>query len=442
MTLAIAPGRTFILGHLPEFRRDPIAFIQKYRAAYGTLVHIQLFRRDVYLVSEPELIHEVLVTQAKNFKKSRALQLARDLLGNGLLTAEGDTHLKHRRMIAPAFHRKKIFDYARLMGQEGAKFRGALHAGEQIDLHAAMMELTLAIVARTLFDADVTGDAKNVGEALHAALSMFQRVTNPFAQILRKIPTPGTLKFNRARKQLFGIIDRIIEEHRGHDHGDLLSMLLEARDEEDASAMSHEQIRHEALTLFLAGHETTANALTWAFYLLAKNPDKAALMRKEVRTQTSSLSMDQPIPPEQAQNFPYCKNVFAEALRLYPPAWIVGREALADFNLAGHSIPAGSVILMSQFVVHRDAKWFTDPLAFQPERWESESDRPKFAYFPFGGGPRTCIGDQFAWMEGTLLLAEISRQFSFEPLTDAIPQPQITLRPRGGMLTTVVASQL
>ncbi|MBL8020862.1 MAG: cytochrome P450 [Leptospirales bacterium] len=441
MKLEIAPGTKPILGHLSEFRKDPLAFIQKYRAEYGTIVRLKLLRRNVYLVSDPELIHEVLVVQAKNFKKSRALQLARDLLGDGLLTSEGELHLKQRRMMAPAFHRKKIFDYARMMGEDARKFRLSLKENTLIDLHTAMMELTLSIVARTLFDADVTGDAKNVGDALHAALSMFQRVTNPFAQILRRLPTPGTLRFRAARKQLFAIIDRIIEEHRGKDHGDLLSMLLDARDEEDQSSMSHEQIRHEALTLFLAGHETTANALTWAFYLLAKNPAASDRLQKEVQQQTKHLALDEPIPPELAQNFPYCRNVFAEAMRLYPPAWIIGREALNDFTLGKYSIAAKSVIVMSQFVVHRDKQWFDDPLTFKPERWEGENDRPRFAYFPFGGGPRTCIGDQFAWMEGTLLLAEISRQFRFVPLGDAIPQPQITLRPRGGMMARVVRTE-
>jgi len=244
-----------------------------------------------------------------------------------------------------------------------------------------------------------------------------------------------TLRFRAARRKLFAIIDRIIREHRTKDHGDLVSMMLAAVDEEDSSRMSLEQVRYEALTLFLAGHETTANALTWTFYLLARNPAERARMFLEVDALCADLPEDKPISPENMSRLPYTRNVLAESLRLYPPAWVIGRSPLLDVNIAGHAIAKGSIVLMSQIVVQRDARWFEDPLTFKPERWEVEApDRPKFAYFPFGGGPRTCIGDQFAWMEGTLLLAEISRSFTFDPVLDrAEPQALITLRPRSGM---------
>lgn len=428
------PGSRPVFGHLFAFRKDPIGFLVSAQKTYGDFVHMKLAGRDVYLVSSPDLISEILVSRAKEFKQSRALQLAKDLLGEGLLTSEGEHHLKQRRMIAPAFHRKKIMEYGQVMTQEAMKFRLRPHPGT-MDLHEEMMRLTLRIVARTLFDADVEGDAREVGEAMHSALSMFERVTNPFAAVLRYVPTPTTLRFRAARRKLFAIIDRIILEHQGHDHGDLVSMLLAAVDEEDSSRMSLKQVRYEALTLFLAGHETTANALTWAFYLLSRNPDARARMLAEIDAAASTVPEDQPLAPEDAARLPYTRNVFAEALRLYPPAWVVGRSPLHRVEIGGHTLEKKSIVLMSQFVVHRDARWFSDPLAFKPERWETEDpSRPKFAYFPFGGGPRTCIGDQFAWMEGTLLLAEISRGFTFDPVLDrADPQPLITLRPRSGM---------
>lgn len=429
------PGARAIVGHLFTFRKDPIGFLTQAQKNYGDFVHMRLAGKDVYLISAPELIHEVLVTRAREFKKSRALQLAKDLLGEGLLTSEGEHHLKQRRMIAPAFHRKKIMEYGAVMTEEAMRFRMRIRSGTTMDLHEEMMRLTLSIVARTLFDADVEGDAKDVGDAMHSALSAFERVTNPFAAILRYVPTPMTLRFRAARRKLFAIIDRIIREHRTKDHGDLVSMMLAAVDEEDSSRMSLEQVRYEALTLFLAGHETTANALTWTFYLLARNPAERARMFLEVDALCADLPADKPISPEDMGRLPYTRNVLAESLRLYPPAWVIGRSPLQDVNIAGHAIAKGSIVLMSQIVVQRDARWFEDPLAFKPERWETEApDRPKFAYFPFGGGPRTCIGDQFAWMEGTLLLAEISRSFTFDPVLDrAEPQALITLRPRSGM---------
>jgi cytochrome P450 len=433
----VLAGSWPIVGHLFQFRKNPLAFIIDAKQKHGDIIRLNLAGKPVYILSDPALIHEVLVVQAKSFHKSRALKLAKMLLGEGLLTSEGEHHLRQRRMMAPAFHRKKIMDYGLVMSGEAHKFSGNLQAGANINLHDAMMQLTLAIVARTLFDADVAGDAREVGSALHDALSLFERVSNPFAPLLAKLPLPATRKLNRARERLFRVIDRIIREHEGVDRGDLLSMLLAAVDEEDNSKMSLEQVRDEALTLFLAGHETTANALTWAFYLLAKHPQ----VRTKLQEEADRVAKDgAPISPEQIASLPYARDVFQESLRLYPPAWLIGRSAMADVTLGEWDIAQGSIILMSQFAVHRDERWFADPLQFRPERWQEASDRPKFAYFPFGGGPRTCIGDQFAWMEGTLLLAEISRHWEFEPLEETLdPEPLITLRPRGGLPVKCVA---
>ena len=433
----VLAGSWPIVGHLFQFRKNPLAFIIDAKQKHGDIIRLNLAGKPVYILSDPALIHEVLVVQAKSFHKSRALKLAKMLLGEGLLTSEGEHHLRQRRMMAPAFHRKKIMDYGLVMSGEAHKFSGNLQAGANINLHDAMMQLTLAIVARTLFDADVAGDAREVGSALHDALSLFERVSNPFAPLLAKLPLPATRKLNRARERLFRVIDRIIREHEGVDRGDLLSMLLAAVDEEDNSKMSLEQVRDEALTLFLAGHETTANALTWAFYLLAKHPQ----VRHKLQEEADRVAKDgAPISPEQIASLPYARDVFQESLRLYPPAWLIGRSAMADVTLGEWDIAQGSIILMSQFAVHRDERWFAEPLSFRPERWQEPSDRPKFAYFPFGGGPRTCIGDQFAWMEGTLLLAEISRHWEFEPLEETLdPEPLITLRPRGGLPVKCVA---
>jgi cytochrome P450 len=307
-------------------------------------------------------------------------------------------------------------------------------------MHTEMMRLTLGIVAKTLFDADVDSEAGEIGSAMTRAFESFNYAMLPFTEYLERLPLPVVRRFNAARDRLDKTIFRMIGERRagGEDRGDLLSMLLMAQDTEgDGTGMSDAQLRDEALTIFLAGHETTANALTWTWYVLSQHPDVEARLHAEI---DSALGGRRPMF-EDLQNLPYTRMVLSESMRLYPPAWAIGRRALKSFNALGYEVSAGSVVLMSQYIMHRDERFFPEPERFDPERWtaESQAQRPKFSYFPFGGGARVCIGEQFAWMEGILLLATIAQQWRMrlEPGHVVDIQPLITLRPKYGMRMTL-----
>lgn len=385
---------------------------------------------------------DVLVTRNDCFVKGRALQRAKRLLGEGLLTSEGEFHRRQKRLALPAFHKQRIATYGRVMTDYGERIISEWREGETLDMSEEMMRLTLAIVGKTLFDADVERDAKEVGEALSTIMSLFDAMLLPFSEYLEKLPLPQTRRFEKARDKLDAIIYKIIEERRssGLDRGDLLSMLLLAQEDEEGKGheqMTDEQVRDEVMTLFLAGHETTANALTWTWYLLSQNPEAEKSFHSEV---DEVLGERLPTVDDVAR-LKYTEMVLAESMRLYPPAWALGRLAVKDFQLDGYTIPAGSLILLSQFVMHRDERFFKDAEHFLPERWaEDEGEaRPQYSYFPFGGGPRRCIGESFAWMEGVLLLATIARKWRMRlvPNHRVELQPVITLRPKHGMRMVV-----
>ena len=434
------PKNAPLIGNLSRFRRDPITFLQRIAHQYGDVVYFRLANRQVYLVNHPDLIKDLLVTRNHNFIKSRVLQKARRFLGTGLLTSEGQFHLRQRRLVQPAFHRDRLIGYAAVMSEYAARASSSLKDGATIDLDRDMMRLTLAIVAKTLFNADVESDANEIGKSLATILSMFDAVLSPFSGILEKLPLPMNRRSNEARAKLDAIIYRIIAERRQStaDHGDLLSMLLLAQDHEgDGTGMTDQQVRDEALTLFLAGHETTANALTWTWYLLSQNPDAEARLHAEIDQVLGGRTPGFDDLPA----LRYTERIMYEAMRLYPPAWIIGREALHNFDLDGYRIERGSIVLMSPYVMHRDARYYPQPERFDPDRWlpEQSARLPKFAYFPFGGGPRVCVGERFAWMEGVLILAAIARKWRFRlaPGHPVEPLPLITLRTRHGMKMTV-----
>jgi len=312
--------------------------------------------------------------------------------------------------------------------------------GAELDIAREMMRLTLAIAGKTLFDADVETEADEIGEALNEAMEQFNNLTLPFAQLLQKLPLPSVRRFKRARERLDETIYRIIRDRRqsGEDRGDLLSMLIQARDVEgDGTGMSDEQLRDEAMTIFLAGHETTANALTWTWYLLSQNPEVEAKFLAEVDEVLGARTAT----PEDYPKLRYTEMVLAESMRIYPPAWIIGRRALTDYQINGYHVPARSIILMSQYVMHHNPKYFPEPDRFDPERWrpEAREARPKFSYFPFGGGTRLCIGENFAWMEGVLVLATLAQHWRMRLVPGHLVelQPIVTLRPRHGMRMTV-----
>jgi cytochrome P450 len=392
-------------------------------------------------VNEPELIRRVLVTNQNNFTKSRALQRAKAMLGEGLLTSEGDFHLRQRRLVQPAFHRPRLIGYAQVMTDCALRTRERWHAGEVLDVSSEMMRLTLAVVGKTLFSADVEAEAAAIGEALTAILKMFDFLMMPFSEYLEKLPLPAVRRFEKGRARLDQTIFGIIAERRrsGEDCGDLLSMLLLAQDEDGGGGMSDRQVRDEALTLFLAGHETTAQALTWSWYLLSQNPECERKMHEEIQR----VLGDREPSFEDLPQLRYTEMVLAESMRLYPPAWGVGRKAIEACEIGGYELPKGGVVIMSPYVMHRDPRWFPEPDRFDPERWipEARDARPKFSYFPFGGGSRLCIGERFAWMEGTLMLATIAQKWRLRlvPGHRVETLPLITLRSKYGMKMRVEA---
>jgi cytochrome P450 len=421
-----------IVGVLPQFRKNPPLFLQSLAQDHGDIVHFRLGPQDIYLVSSPDWIKDILVTNQANFTKSRFLQRAKVLLGEGLLTSEGDFHRRQRRLVQPAFHRDRLVGYALAMVETTAQTREQWTGGAPLDMAREMMRLTLAVVAKTLFSADVASDADEIGNALTQVMILFDMVLMPFSEWIEKLPLPSVRRFEKARDFLDKTIYGIIADRRAskEDKGDLLSMLLLAQDE-DSSTMSDKQIRDEALTLFLAGHETTANALMWAWYLLSQNPTAAEKFYDEVdRVLEGRLPTFDDLP-----RLKYSEGVFAESMRLYPPAWVIGRRAIADYPIAQYTIPAKSILMMSPWVVHRDPRWFPEPEQFSPERWSVPDERPKFSYFPFGGGMRVCIGERFAWMEGVLLLATVAQQWRFKlvPGHPVATAALITLRAKHGM---------
>jgi cytochrome P450 len=362
--------------------------------------------------------------------------MAKRFLGEGLLTSEGEFHRRQRRLAQPAFHRQRINQYAEAMVDYAAKTRERWQDRSTLDISQEMMRLTLAIVGKTLFDADVESEAKEIGRALSDIMKLFDRITMPFPQLLNKLPLPSNYKFLKASRRLDQTIYRIINQRRasGEDRGDLLSMLLLAQDEEgDGTGMSDLQLRDEAMTIFLAGHETTANALTWTWYLLSQHPDVEEKLHAEI---DATLVGRLPAADDVAR-LQYVDKVVAESMRLYPPAWAMGRQALSDYPIGEYVAKAGAIILMSPYVMHRDPRYYPDPDRFDPERWteEARAGRPRFAYFPFGGGPRICIGEQFAWMEAVLVLATLAQRWRLRlaPGFLAEPKPMITLRQKHGM---------
>ncbi len=433
---APGPAGLPVAGSLFAVRRDPIAFLTSISAEYGDVVRFRVGRHQAFFFRHPDHVRDVLVTHQHAFKKGRGLEWAKHFLGEGLLTSEGEFHTRQRRLSQPAFHRQRIHSYGKVMTEYALRTRERWISGETLDLGKEMMELTMAVVAKTLFDADVAGEAAEIGRSLTTIIGLFPRFNLPFAGLVQKLPLPSNFRFLRAKARLDDTIYRMIAERRtsGADRGDLLSMLLLATDEEgDGAGMTDLQLRDEVMTLFLAGHETTANALTWTFYLLSQNPEAEARLHAELETELAGRAPE----TEDLPRLRFTEQVLAESMRLYPPAWALGRRAIRDVEIGGYRVPDGAFVLMSAFVTHRDARFYPAPLRFDPERFtaEARAARPRFAYFPFGGGARQCIGEPFAWMEGTLILATLAQKWRLrlQPGHRVEPQPLITLRPRYGM---------
>jgi cytochrome P450 len=390
----------------------------------------------LFVANDPAVIRDVLVTHNQNFHKSRGLERIKILLGEGLLTSEDAFHLRQRRLMQPAFHRERVAAYASTMVAYADRVRRGWTPGGTLDVAREMSRLTLLIVGKTLFDTDVESQARDVGEAMSGLMDSFWTLMLPFGQTLQRLPIPQMRRGRQARERLDAIIYGIIRERRANlgDRGDLLSMLLMAQDDEDRGrGMTDRQVRDEAMTIFLAGHETTANALTWTWYLLSRSPEVERRLHEEI---DHVLAGRLPTVAD-VDRLPYTTRVITESMRLYPPAWLIGRRAVNEYRIGGYYVPPRSIIVMSQWIVQRDARHYVDPERFDPDRWtpEFKAALPRFAYFPFGGGPRQCIGESFAWMELVLLMATLAQQWRFQlvPEHPVVPQAAVTLRPKYGM---------
>jgi cytochrome P450 len=418
-----------------ELARNPIGLLER-TAAYGDVAQIRIGPQAIVVVSHPAEIRQVLVVEQRSFTKGRALARSKRLLGEGLLTSEGDAHLRQRRLVQPAFHRDRIAGYGHVMTEYTDATLAGWRSGETIDLYAEMMRLTLRIAGRTLFSTEMEGAADDVTATIALSLEQFRLAILPFGHLIELLPLPSVRRLQRARERMNELLYGMIRDRRasGTDHGDLLSMLLLSQDQDgDGAGLTDSQVRDEVITLLAAGHETTAVALTWTWFLLAGHPAVAKRLQVEVDTVLGGRS------PTVADldRLVYTRQVFAEGMRLYPPAWVIERRAVRDVSIGGYRVAAGSLVVMSQLLVHRDPRWYRHPGEFHPARWAhgAESERPKFAYFPFGAGTRVCIGESFAWMEGTLVLAAMAQRWTMrhDPTHTVDRQPVITLRPKYGM---------
>ena len=454
---------------------DPIRLFTHLKKTFGNAAHYTLFGTDIVFLNDPELIREVLINQSSAFGKERTLQRMKILLGEGLITSDNPIHMRQRRIAAPAFHRQRIAQYAQMMVDRTAHITAEWQHGQTIDINAEMMRLSLEIVARTLFATEVTEDVAAINNEVNTIMALYHYlIAFPNLEAVLHLPIPGIIKFRKSRARLNAVVNRLITEHRNAPPdspaaNDLLSLLMASVDEEaDATGahtgMSNEQLRDEVLTIFLAGYETVANALTWTWYLLSQNPDAEAKMHAELDSVLRRPSEPTAIachserseePPHFAHatthpqgkhrlptladypNLKYTEMVFAESMRLYPPAWAMGRVTNRTVTIGPYTFPKNTNVFFSQYIMHRSPEQFPDPLHFDPERHtpENKAGRPKFAYFPFGGGNRQCIGEGFAWMEGVLALATIASRFRMEYLdpTPPIPEAKITLRPKHPM---------
>ncbi|MDQ3862438.1 MAG: cytochrome P450 [Actinomycetota bacterium] len=439
-TLHAPPGPKGHLlgGNVREYARDPLGFLSRCVREYGDVVQLRFMGQPIYLLSDPGLIEYVLVENNRNFTKTRILKRNRRLLGEGLLTSEGEFWRRQRRLAQPAFHRKRVAAYGEVMAAFAERSLGAWRDGQTIDVHEEMMHLTLEIVAKCLFDADVGARATDVGRAMKVALEDFSSQRR-LIRMPKSIPTPQNIRFEMAARRLDEIVTTIIEDRRKseEDWGDLLSMLMLAEDE-SGERMTDKQLRDEVMTLFLAGHETTANALSWTFWLLSLNPK----VEHELAEELTRVLGGRPPTTSDLPDLPCVERIVKESMRLYPPAWVVGREAIAECEVGGYRMPAGTTALMSQWVMHRDPRYHEDPERFDPDRWTAEYEKalPRFAYFPFGGGPRQCIGASFAMTEARLILAAVAQRFKMElaPGQRVEPYASITLRPEKGIRMTLV----
>jgi cytochrome P450 len=436
---------------------SPILLFEYLHKTYGNIACYKLFGTPIIFVNDPEYIREILVNQAPAFVKERTVRRMKVLLGEGLITSDDPIHIRQRRIAAPAFHRQRIAAYGDQIvacaAVQNERWEHLQRPDEPIDIAAASMELSLEIVARTLFDTEVTEDIRRINDEVNTIMELYNFIVAfPRIELFMKLPIPGIVKFRRSKARLDAVVDRLIREHKEAtaagkpDPGDLLSMLLASRDEQaDAqgnfTGMSDEQVRDEVLTIFLAGYETVANGLTWTWYLLSQNPEVEAKLHTEIDSVLGVGDERRLATLADYPNLKYTEQVFAESMRLYPPAWAMGRMSTRTVRLGEYVIPSGAHFFFSQYMMARTEEYFPNPLRFDPDRFSAEqkTKRPKFTYFPFGGGSRQCIGEAFAWMEGVFSIATLAQRWrlSYAGNTPPEVQAKITLRPKDPLMMTL-----
>jgi cytochrome P450 len=413
------------------FKRDAIGLITGIFHTHGDLAYLKMPGRHVYLVNDAEIVKDVLVTNNHKFIKGRALQLFKRLLGNGLLASEGDFHRRQQKLMMPSFRKQQVEQYADVMLTLATRMDDSWHDGATVDMHHEMMKLTLQVAVKSLFNSDIDDDVREIGAALTVGMEMFERTAMPFAEKMEHWPLPSNRRFAKAKATIHAIIQRIIDEHRhrGEDTGDLLSALLKAQDE-DGSHMTDAQLKDEVTTLFVAGHETTAVALFHTWYMLTQHP----AVERKLHDELDAVLGGRPPTLADYERLPYTRMVFQEVLRLYPSVWALSREAIADYQIGPYFVPKGSSIAFFPYMLHRNPRYFDQPEKFDPDRWRPEAGegRPRYAYIPFGGGARSCIGESFAWLEGVLTLAMLSQRWwvRLAPGQKLDTVSLLTLRPR------------
>jgi len=414
-------------------RRDILKFLVTVAGEYGDIVHFQIGQKRIFLLNHPDYIKDALTRHYESFVKGRQARRTRHFLGAGLLTSEGEFHRRQRRLIQPAFHRQHFAAHESVIIEHGVRLRKRWKHGQQLDIMREMKGLMLAITSKMVFDTKTDAEADEINEAVALVISQFQLFGSPLGNLLAKLPMSRARRVGKAQVRLDGLVRRRIAERRqsGEDHGDLLSMLIAALDHPSSDRQMDElTVRDEAVTFFLAGYETMGTALAWTWFLLAQDRAVQAELHAEL---DAVLGSRLPAMSDMA-DLRYTKMVFAEAMRLYPPAWILARYLIKDFETGGYVMPAGSIVILSQYLMHHDARYFPDPSRFDPRRWTSElkANRPQYSYFPFGGGPRGCLGEGLAWMQGTLLIATIAQRWRVQAISSRPVElhPLITLQPK------------
>ena len=434
------PKTKLPLGYLFSFRKDSIAFLRKIAKEFGDIVHFKIGPIRIILLNHPDLIKEVLTVQHRNFVKGRPLEMAKELLGEGLLTSEGEFHKCQSRIIQPAFHRNMIESYAPVITKGATGLMNGWEDGMKVEIKGEMTKLSITVAGKTFFNLDIEKEAPEINQALEDVTSLFDRIAVPFSEILLKLPLPGTIRFKKAKSRLDETIYRMINDRRENkvDNGDLLSLLLRSQEENgDGLGMNDLQVRDEALTLLLTAFDTTSTALTWTWYLLSQNPEAEAELHEEI-----DRVLNGRIPTaEDISQLKYTRMVLGESLRIFPPTYLIPRQAVEDFPIDKYIIPSGTIILMSPYLIHHDTRFHPNPEKFDPHAWDKHTHgvNAKYEYLPFSRGPRSCIGEPFAWLHGILVLATMAQRWRLKlELNYPVEFLQrINLRPRDRLVMTL-----